>query len=637
MSGFINRFIERFPAHWRQVAVFFADLVAVVLAWVLAYGMRFNGAVPPEFMRTGLSACVLILPIHAILFRSFGLYRGIWVFASLPDLVRIVRAVASSLLISVVACVFVGFLPPVPRTIFVLHPVFLLMWMGGSRAAYRLWKEHRRYGDLLARGQPVIILGAGRAGANLVAELSRSPAWRVVGLLDDDPNKIGREISGIKVYGRIDELIAWSFQLKAKHAIVAMPSMSRMARQRAASECLRAGVHAMTLPSIEDVVGGGVQAGQFRDIDLHDLIGRAPIDINTPEVGAMLTGRVVMVTGGGGSIGSELCRQIARFRPAQLVLLEVSEYALYRIHDELRERYPQIEVVPFAGDVRDGMWLEAVFRQYPPSIVFHAAAYKHVPLMEERNAWQAIRNNAFGTYKLAAICVAHRVERFVLVSTDKAVNPTNVMGASKRMAEMICQVMQQGTRSTRFEIVRFGNVIGSAGSVIPKFREQIARGGPVTVTHAEITRYFMSIPEAAQLVLQAAAMGHGGEVFVMDMGEPVRIADLARDLIRLSGFGEDQIRIVYTGLRPGEKLFEELLSDQEETRETHHPKLRVARAREVVPEWLDEVVAWMVQRGIPTDAEVRRDLRRWVPEYTPTTRPGLNVVARSHNENLPAA
>lgn len=621
--------MRRLIASWRQAAVFVADLIAVVACWYLVYLLRFNGSIPGEFFKTGAQAVGLVLPLYALTFRFFGLYRGIWVFASLPDLMRILRAIVAAAGLAVIACAFVRFTPNVPRTVYLLHPLCLLLWMGGCRAAYRTWKEHRRYGDLAARGRPVIVMGAGRAGANLVGELTRSAEWRIIGMLDDDPKKIGRELGGHTVYGPLSELPQWAARLKAGHAIIAMPSAPREARQRAASICLRAGIHAMTLPSIEDVVRGNMAPGLFRDVDLHDLIGRAAVEINMPEVEHLLTGRVIMVTGAGGSIGSELCRQILHFRPAQLILLDLSEFALYTIHEELIARFPAEEVIPIAGDVRDGLWLDAIVRQYAPTILFHAAAYKHVPLMEDRNAWQAVRNNVFGTYKVASVAVANRVERFVLVSTDKAVNPTNVMGATKRMAEMVCQVLQQSARDTRFEIVRFGNVVGSAGSVIPKFREQIARGGPVTVTHPEITRYFMSIPEAAQLVLQAATMGEGGDVFVMDMGEAVRIADLARDLIRLSGCSEDQVRIVYTGLRPGEKLFEELLADQEATRETHHPKLRIAKARDVSPEWLEGVLSWLTQRSIPSDDEIRRDLRRWVPEYTPARRPALVVVPRS--------
>jgi len=619
--------VNKIPKAWRLLVVFSCDMAAVMIAWALAYLVRFNGAVPSEFMLSGATAGLATLPICAVVFYRLGLYRGIWVFASLPDLARIVRAVTIAALIVTAVCTLLGLSPAVPRATLILHPIFLLLWMGGSRMAYRVWKEHVHYGDLRAKGQPVLVVGAGRAAAYLVAELNRSAEWRVVGLLDDDPGKIGREVVGHKVLGPIDALPAWSERLRARNAIIAMPSAPNETRQRVATACVQCGVHAMTLPAIEDVVRGG-SSRSFRDIDLHDLIGRDPVRIDSPEVERLLKGRVIMVTGAGGSIGSELCRQIMRFEPCQLMLVDISEFALYTISEELRESFPKVEIVAFAGDVRDQLWIESIFRQYSPSMVFHAAAYKHVPLMEERNAWQAIRNNVLGTYRLASVAVANRVERFVLVSTDKAVNPTNVMGASKRMAEMVCQVLQQSAEMTRFEIVRFGNVMGSAGSVIPKFHSQISKGGPVTVTHPEVTRYFMSIPEAAQLVLQAAAMGEHGDVFVMDMGDPIRIADLARHLIRLSGFSEEQIGMVFTGLRPGEKLYEELLADQEETRETHHPKLRIAKARVVSKQWLEDVLVWMGQRAIPGDDEVRRDLRRWVPEYEPAVRTPLSVVHR---------
>ncbi|HYL19072.1 MAG TPA: UDP-N-acetylglucosamine 4,6-dehydratase family protein, partial [Burkholderiales bacterium] len=321
-----------------------------------------------------------------------------------------------------------------------------------------------------------------------------------------------------------------------------------------------------------------------------------------------------MVTGAGGSIGSELCRQIARFRPARLVLFELSEFALYRIEQEFSREHPELSIVCAVGDTRNRLRVEQILREHRPRVVFHAAAYKHVPLMEQVNAWEAVQNNVLGTYTLGEAAARNGVEEFVLISTDKAVNPVNVMGASKRLAEMVCQGLQAHGR-TRFVMVRFGNVLGSTGSVIPKFRQQIAEGGPVTVTHPDITRYFMSIPEAAQLVLQAGAMGKGGEIFVLDMGEPVRIADLAREMIRLSGFTENDIRVTFTGLRPGEKLYEEVLADDERTLRTPHPKLRIAQARAVDSDWLPRLVQWLVRPATPSDDEVRADLLRWVPEY----------------------
>jgi FlaA1/EpsC-like NDP-sugar epimerase len=381
---------------------------------------------------------------------------------------------------------------------------------------------------------------------------------------------------------------------------------------------VRAGVRAMVLPALTDVGEGQASLSRVRHIDLEDLLGREPVHIDTPHVEALLHARVVMVTGAGGSIGSELCRQILRFKPAQLIAFDISEYAMYRLVEELHERFPGLSIVPVIGDAKDSLLLDQVMARHTPHIVYHAAAYKHVPLMEEQNAWQAVRNNVLGTYRVARVAIRHDVKRFVLISTDKAVNPTNVMGASKRLAEMACQALQQTSERTQFETVRFGNVLGSAGSVIPKFQQQIAKGGPVTVTHPEITRFFMTIPEASQLVLQASSMGHGGEIFILDMGEPMKIVDLARDLIRLYGFTEDQIRIEFTGLRPGEKLYEELLADEETTTRTPHAKLRIALARGVPDNLLDELLPWLMQHRVLTDDEVRRDLRRWVAEYQPT-------------------
>jgi FlaA1/EpsC-like NDP-sugar epimerase len=368
------------------------------------------------------------------------------------------------------------------------------------------------------------------------------------------------------------------------------------------------------VPSLDDLVSGRVTVSQIRHVELDDLLGRDPVTLDTAGLRQWLSGHIVMVTGAGGSIGAELCRQVAEYRPQRVILFELNEYALYTMEQQFTQRYPRVPIVCAVGDVKDAARVEQVMAQHRPSVVFHAAAYKHVPLMESENAWQAILNNVKGTHVLATVAQRQGVEKFVLVSTDKAVNPTNVMGASKRLAEMVCQALQQ-PQGTRFVMVRFGNVLGSTGSVIPKFREQIASGGPVTVTHPEITRYFMSIPEAAQLVLQAGLMGSGGEVFVLDMGEPVKIADLARDMIRLSGFSEADIRIVYTGLRPGEKLYEELLTADENTVRTPHPKLRIARVRSEHQQWLTRLEAWLERTELPDDDTVRQELAAWVPEY----------------------
>ncbi len=606
------------------------DLLAVVLCWLAAYQLRFNFAVPADFAHTGWLSLAWVLPLHAVMFRVFGLYKGMWIFASLPDLVRIVRAIATAAVLAVAIVAMLHPIPPVPRSVLVSFPVFLLMAMGGARAAYRAWREYRLYGMLASSGKPALLIGVGDAAANVLRQLHRSSEWRIVGILDDNPNKLGRELMGQCVLGTVDELDVWAPRLKAQHVIVAMPTASNEARKRIFAMCLKAGVHAMMVPTLSEMMRGGPRAsaqdhGAFREVRMEDLLGRDPVAIDCPHLDGMIAGRTVLVTGAGGSIGSELCRQIALFRPAQLVAYEANEFALYQLVEEFARRFPEVALVPVAGDVRDALWLDETFARYAPAVVFHAAAYKHVPLMEEDNAWQAITNNVLGTWRVAKAAAAHRVPKFVMISTDKAVNPTNVMGATKRLAEMICQCVQTETQDTAFCSVRFGNVLGSTGSVVPKFREQIAAGGPVTVTHPEITRYFMSIPEAAQLVLQAATMGKGGEIFVLDMGEPVKIANLARDMIRLSGASDVQIE--FSGLRPGEKLYEELLADTEQTLPTHHAKLRVAQARCAEPAIVEEALAWARGTRVPPPAEIKRELRRWIPEYVPYQRPNLQVVA----------
>ncbi|GAB2921128.1 nucleoside-diphosphate sugar epimerase/dehydratase [Paraburkholderia jirisanensis] len=609
-----------------SLGAFAFDLCAVAAAWLVAYAIRFNGEVPAEFWYGAVHALLWVVVTYAMIFRIFGLYRGMWVFASLPDLMRISKAISAGALVVMVGAVMLQPQPIVPRSVLLVSPMLLFLIMGGSRALYRASKEFRRYGGLVGQGKPVIVLGAGTAGASLVRELSRSGEWRLVGLLDDDMAKHGREIYGYKVLGAVGDLPRFAAELKADYAIIAIPTASVDAQRRAATLCVRAGVRAMVLPALAELSEGEPFMSRIRRVDLEDLLGREPVKIDTPHVEALLRNRVVMVTGAGGSIGAELCRQIVRFQPAQLIAFDLSEFAMYRLTEELKEKFPAIRITPVIGDAKDSLLIDQVMARYAPHILFHAAAYKHVPLMEELNAWQAIRNNVLGTYRMGRAAIRHNVRHFVLISTDKAVNPTNVMGASKRLAEMACTALQQTSERTQFETVRFGNVLGSAGSVIPKFQQQIAKGGPVTVTHPDITRFFMTIPEASQLVLQASSMGRGGEIFILEMGEPVKIVDLARDLIRLYGFSEEQINIEFTGLRPGEKLYEELLADDETTTRTAHPKLRVAQAREVPDRLLDDLLPWLMQHRVLSDDEVRRDLRRWVPEYQPTTAPTLQSV-----------
>jgi FlaA1/EpsC-like NDP-sugar epimerase len=609
----------------RAFAAALHDGVMLCLAIVLATMLvDVEGATSAE-SRDLLAAFAIAAPIQIAINLFFGVYQGVWRYTSLPDIQRIVFAVMSGTVFISISLHYTGLDDKLGYREYILYPLFLIAMMSTSRMAFRSFKEWSLYGRGGEQGTQVVVMGAGDAAVGLVKELSRSHEWRVVGFLDDDEKKRGRLLHGVRVLGPLDELPRFAQRLNVRHAIVAMPSVTYQVRRRVVEICKRARVSVMTVPTLNNVVGGKGPPARIRKVAVEDLMKREEVTLDIAGLHELLTGQVVMVTGAGGSIGSELCRQIAAYQPAMLVLYEMNEYAMYRIDEQLREGFPEIPVASVVGDIKNARRVNQVMHQFSPAIVFHAAAYKHVPLMEEANAWEAVRNNVLGTHVAASAAIDYGVKKFVFISTDKAVNPTNVMGATKRMAEMVCQALQAGS-STRFEMVRFGNVLGSAGSVIPKFQEQIDKGGPVTVTHPEMVRYFMSIPEAAQLVLQAGCMGLGGEVFVLDMGEPIKIVDLARDMIRLSELSESEIRIVYTGLRPGEKLFEELLADDEHTRPTPHPKLRIAKAREVDPGWLGGLLEWLNQDRIPADSEVRRDLKRWVPEFQSQVRPKLVAI-----------
>ena len=630
MNELSKRLADTVPPNWRRAAVYAFDLFAVLTAWLFGGVLALNFTTPANYWLELVVALLVLIPLEAVIFRYSGLYRGIWIFSSLQDLQRIAKAVTMSCVVVAAALLVSRGRTELPASLGIIYPALLFLIMGGGRAIYRTWNETLMASSREGRQKPVIVVGGGRQAATVVQSLAMSADWRVVGLLDDDPGHQRREIYGVAVLGRTRDLAEWAKKLDVRHGVLAVDATTdqkRVLEQFAAAEIVP-----LTLPTLRELnaaFGPAANAETLRPLDLNDLIGRPAVTVDFAEVRKMVAGKSVLVTGAGGSIGSELCRQMASVAPAQLILFESSEFALYQVTEELQRLAPDVDVVPLVGDVKDSVWIGEVMRRYSPALVFHAAAYKHVPLMEDNNAWQAVRNNVLGTYVVAQAAIRAEVREFVLVSTDKAINPTNVMGATKKLAEMVCMALHASQNRTRFEIVRFGNVMGSAGSVIPKFKEQIERGGPVTVTHPEITRYFMSIPEASQLVLQAAAMGDGGEIFVMDMGEPVRIADLAADLIRLSGRRSDAVRIVFTGLRPGEKLFEEPLAEDEQLRETHHPKLRIAKGLPVATGWLDELLDWVKDAKVRPDAEVRRDLRRWLDDYKPSTPPELRSVSSS--------
>jgi FlaA1/EpsC-like NDP-sugar epimerase len=602
------------------------DGFALLASWLIALFLLQVPGGGPVMWSAMVPALFLALFIQGVLNVMLGVYQGIWRYTSLPDLQRIVASVVAGTMIVAAALISIAYAGLAGAHYFI-QPLILVFLMSGSRIGYRSWKEYTLYGKNGQEGTPVIILGAGDAAVGLVKELSRSQDWRVVALLDDDTHKRNRVLQGVRVLGELGDLPRVAQRLKVRHAIVAMPSVPYRVRRRVVEICKKADVTAMTVPSFNQISPARSAQPKIRKVAVEDLMKREPVTLDDAGLHELLSSKVVLVTGAGGSIGSELCLQIAAYQPSMLVLFEQNEFAMYRVEQVLRERFPEMPVANVIGDIKHTLRVNQVMHQYSPAVVFHAAAYKHVPLMEETNAWEAVQNNVFGTYVVARAAIDYGVKKFVFVSTDKAVNPTNVMGATKRLAEMVCQALQQTTPVPKFEMVRFGNVLGSTGSVIPLFAEQIERGGPVTVTHPDMVRYFMSIPEAAQLVLQAGCMGLGGEIFVMDMGEPVRILDLANDMIRLSEGPESDVKIIYTGLRPGEKLFEELLADDEHTRPTPHPKLRIAKAREVDPSWLAGLLKWLDHESIPADLDVRRDLKRWVPEYISSVRPKLKAVS----------
>ncbi len=600
----------------RRLVAFTHDMVALAFCWYGAYWLRFNLSLPDEYLRGAWQSLPLLFVVHAPAYWLMGLYRGIWRYASVMDLRRIIVAVSLAAM-TVAAAVMMFRIPSVPRSVLVLHPILLILVMGGSRFAYRAWKDRALYGRFALSGEPVLVLGAGNAAERLLRELDHSPDWQIVGLLQEGSGRVGQELRGRKILGPVADVAAWAEKLEVRRAIVAMPEASQAERRRAMEAAVQAGLSVLTVPSLEDMLSGNVAVSQMRQVQLEDLLGRERVQLDDSGLRSWLGDHVVLVTGAGGSIGSELVRQIARFQPRLLVLYELSEFALYQIEQEFAAHFPQTPIACVVGDVKDAHRLDQVFATYQPSVVFHAAAYKHVPLMEGENSWEAVRNNVHGSRCVAEVSQRYGVEKVVLISTDKAVNPTNVMGATKRLAERVLRGLQK-PEGTRFVTVRFGNVLGSNGSVIPKFREQIARGGPVTVTHPDIIRYFMLIPEAAQLVLQAGLMGQGGEIFVLEMGEPIRIVDLARDMIRLSGFSDEDIKIDFTGLRPGEKLFEELLTDNEHTLVTPHPKLRIARA-ETAPDvqWQADLDRWLNGAPPADPVALKKRLKEFVPEYLP--------------------
>ena len=606
------RFASR--AVWRPAA---ADALLVALTWLAAFVFRFSllrNDAPANLAQILWISTPLAAVVWVAALAGLGAYRTPWRHTSVPEFKRLASAMIVAAL-ALAAVLLLLRLPNFPRSIVLLHPLFAGVALLGLRLAARIWAEGRLTRST-AQGKPLLVLGTLDEAARALQSLRSSQGWQVAALISPNRGEVGRSVQGARVAGSVDDLARVAQSQGASHALIAAEPGSP-ARRELLLQASDARLALLTLPRADDWLQSGGSGNTPRQVELADLLGRAAVQLDVRGLSSLLAGQVALVTGAGGSIGSELCRQIARFGVRQLVCIDASEIAIYALEQEFKARFPELAVRYYTANVREPERLHDLFKLHRPAVVLHAAAYKHVPLMEDDNAIEALRTNVLGTLNAARAATACGAQRFVLISTDKAVNPTNVMGASKRLAELALQAHAAQHPDTHCCAVRFGNVLGSSGSVVPRFAAQIAAGGPVTVTHPEIVRYFMTIPEAAQLVLQAGLMGESGNIFVLDMGEPVKIVDLARLMIRLSSKTEEEIPIHFTGLRPGEKLYEELLADDETTLPTPHPKLRVARQAEQEAIDLIKLQTWIATSGAESPAQIKAALHALVPEYAP--------------------
>lgn len=603
-------------AYSRKFFLLLSDIFLINLAVYLALIFRFDGAIPIHYVNVFLHTCVLFTLFKVLTYKLFGLYTSLWNYASIDELIQIFFAVA----ISSIAEYLFGLLlnMTLPKTVYAISFVLTLLLIGGERLSYRVLRRVKRIvmptDDRKTR---VMVIGAGDAGSMVIREMKSHeefPYLPVV-VVDDDKTKQRSKIHGVPVKGGRNKIIDLVERYRINEIIIAMPSATKPVITEILNTCKQTKCKLKTLPGVYELINDKVTIKQLREVSIEDLLGREEIKLNTDEISSYIEDEVILITGGGGSIGSELCRQIARFHPKKLLILDIYENNAYDLQNELKYIYKDtLDFEVIIASVRDKDRLNEIFKQYKPAVVFHAAAHKHVPLMES-NAQEAIKNNVFGTLNVAQCADEFGAKRFVLISTDKAVNPTNVMGATKRAAEMIIQSMDKRSK-TEFVAVRFGNVLGSNGSVIPLFKKQIAHGGPVTVTHPQITRYFMTIPEATRLVIQAGAMAGGGEIFILDMGESIKIDDLARDLIRLSGLVPDvDIKVEYTGLRPGEKLYEELLLDEEGIKTTKHEYIFVGKPLDLSYEQVLKYIR-RLEKGIYCTDEIKQSLAEIVTTYS---------------------
>ena len=620
--GVMEQILHRKNTKWLVRALFicFLDVLSILGAYFFALLLRHDflfSTIDERFLTGYLESMPLWCLLTVAVFYVCRLYHSIWRQVSISELETIMRAYLLLIPIYYVAANLIGL--EMPRSYYPMGMITSLMLTTGIRFSYRFLRLTLRTIENRASGKPdsYMVIGAGAAGQMIIKELQGSDKLnaRVRCVIDDNPNKRGRVIEGVEIVGNRQDILPMAEKYKITHIVFAIPSCSQEDRTGILKICSQTGCKLRTIPGMYQLVNEEVSVSRLRDVEITDLLGREQVVVNNEEIFADISGKVVLVTGGGGSIGSELCRQIAKVGPKKLVIFDIYENNAYAIQQELRRSCPELDLQVLVGSVRNTNRINSVMRTYRPDLVFHAAAHKHVPLMED-SPNEAIKNNVIGTYKTAQAAAACGVKKFVLISTDKAVNPTNIMGASKRLCEMVVQMMDRQSENTRFVAVRFGNVLGSNGSVIPLFKQQIAQGGPVTVTDKRVIRYFMTIPEAVSLVLQASFYAKGGEIFVLEMGEPVKIDDMARNLIRLSGFRPDEdIKIVYTGLRPGEKLYEELLMQEEGLQETDNKLIHIGHPIEMDDAWFREKLRELDQASRGESAEIKMLVSQIVPTY----------------------
>lgn len=634
----MKRLGEKTQLNIRRIFLVSFDVISIIIA---AYGsllLRFNGPIEPQYLhRVNILIGSMIL-IGLAIFITFRLYHSLWQFASIIELKNIIFASIMSAIANILICELTG--NPLPRSCYFIYFLLLVLMVGGSRFIYRFIRLYVARHNIRGRKEQrplekVMIIGAGVAGEKVYKEIlgSKSIYKEVICFIDDEPSKWNRTIHGVSIYGGRDKIIEAVNKYKIEEIMVAMPSASKRDLIDIFNICRETKCKLKKLPGIYQFINEDVHISDLKEVEIQDLLGRDPIKVNLADIMGYVTDKVVMVTGGGGSIGSELCRQIAANKPKQLIIVDIYENNAYDIQLELKHNYPELNLETLIASVRNEVKVNKLFEIYHPDIVYHAAAHKHVPLMED-SPNEAIKNNVFGTLNVARAADKYNAQKFILISTDKAVNPTNVMGATKRLCEMIVQTYNKRSQ-TEYVAVRFGNVLGSNGSVIPIFKRQIKEGGPVTVTHPDIIRYFMTIPEAVSLVLQAGAYAKGGEIFILDMGEPVRIADMAKNLIKLSGYEPDvDIKIEYTGLRPGEKLYEELLMEEEGLQDTPNHMIHIGKPIEMNEDTFVERLINLKEAAYGETDDIRSLIKELVPTYqygiTPKRRKTPEIKKDSH-------